>query len=82
LHERVLSAYPVLEFDLLRIKFLILFIPHELHVADGTGVIKEQKKVLEEFQILLEFPLQGSAKHGMMLFHARPPPRNKICAQE
>jgi hypothetical protein len=72
LHERVPSAYPVLVFDLPRIQFLILFIPHELHIADRTGVIKEQKKMLEQFQILLEFSLQGPAKHGMMLFHTRP----------
>jgi hypothetical protein len=81
LDQCVPSAYAVLEFILQRIKFFVLFVPHELHVADRAGVIKKKKKMLEQFQVLLKFPLERSAKHGMMFFHAAPADKTNLGAR-
>ena len=57
LHKGVPSSYPALELRFEWIEFFVFLMPHGFHIANRAGVVEEQQKVLEKFQIFLKFPL-------------------------
>jgi hypothetical protein len=73
LDERVPGPNTTLELRFEWIQLLVFLMPHEFDVADGTAIVEEKKKVFKQFQILLEFPLQGAAEQITMFFQARSP---------
>jgi len=78
LHEGVPGSHTTLEPGLEWIQFFVLLMPHEFDVANRAGVIEEKQEVLEELQILLEFPPQGTAQDSMVPFHTNPPDEQKF----
>ena len=54
---------------LLRLEELEVLGPHQLHVANRTGVVQQYEDVLKEFKILFKFLLEGTAERRLLLLH-------------
>jgi len=63
--------------SLVRIEQLQIVGPHQFHVANGARVIQQDKEVLEQLQVFLEFLFEGLAQIWLLFLHFNSSPRGR-----